>query len=36
MGFSKPEILGMYRNAIYYGNGFYGDVAASEARPFRR
>lgn len=27
--YSKPEILVMYLNAVYYGHGYYGDVAAS-------
>lgn len=27
--YSKPQILDMYLNAIYYGNGFWGDVAAA-------
>lgn len=27
--FSKPKILEMYLNAIYYGNGYWGDVAAA-------
>jgi penicillin-binding protein 1A len=26
---SKPEILNMYLNAVYYGNGYWGDVAAA-------
>lgn len=29
LNFSKPEILNMYLNAIYYGNGYRGDVAAA-------
>ena len=27
--YSKPEILLMYLNVIYYGNGYWGDVAAA-------
>lgn len=27
--YSKPEILAMYLNAVYYGNGYWGDVAAA-------
>ncbi|MHB1585191.1 MAG: transglycosylase domain-containing protein [Acidimicrobiales bacterium] len=27
--YSKPEILNMYLNAVYYGNGYWGDVAAA-------
>lgn len=27
--YSKPEILRMYLNAVYYGNGYWGDVAAA-------
>lgn len=27
--YSKPQILDMYLNAIYYGNGYWGDVAAA-------
>ena len=27
--YSKPEILAMYLDAIYYGNGYWGDVAAA-------
>ena len=26
---SKPEFLNMYLNAVYYGNGYWGDVAAA-------
>jgi membrane peptidoglycan carboxypeptidase len=26
---SKPQILNMYLNSIYYGNGYWGDVAAA-------
>jgi membrane peptidoglycan carboxypeptidase len=29
LSFPKPEILQMYLNAIYYGNGYWGDVAAA-------
>jgi membrane peptidoglycan carboxypeptidase len=29
MAYSKPTILEMYLNAIYYGHGYWGDVAAS-------
>jgi penicillin-binding protein 1A len=29
LSYSKPEILRMYLNAIYYGNGYWGDVAAA-------
>lgn len=29
LNYSKPEILGMYLNAVYYGHGFWGDVAAA-------
>ncbi|MDA8039419.1 MAG: transglycosylase domain-containing protein [Actinomycetota bacterium] len=27
--YSKPEILDMYLNAVYYGNGYWGDWAAA-------
>lgn len=27
--YSKPEILDMYLNVVYYGNGYWGDVAAA-------
>ena len=27
--YSKPQILAMYLNAVYYGNGYWGDVAAA-------
>ncbi len=27
--YSKPQILDMYLNAVYYGNGYWGDVAAA-------
>ncbi len=27
--YSKPEILNMYLNVVYYGNGYWGDVAAA-------
>jgi membrane peptidoglycan carboxypeptidase len=27
--YSKPEILAMYLDAVYYGNGYWGDVSAS-------
>ncbi len=29
LAYSKPEILSMYLNAVYYGNGYWGDVAAA-------
>ena len=29
LGYSKPEILAMYLNAVYYGHGYWGDVAAA-------
>lgn len=29
LAYSKPEILAMYLDAIYYGNGYWGDVAAA-------
>ena len=29
LSYSKPEILNMYLNAVYYGNGYWGDVAAA-------
>ncbi len=29
LAYSKPQILDMYLNAIYYGNGYWGDVAAA-------
>jgi membrane peptidoglycan carboxypeptidase len=29
LAYSKPEILDMYLNVIYYGNGYWGDVAAA-------
>lgn len=29
LAYSKPQILEMYLNAIYYGNGYWGDVAAA-------
>jgi membrane peptidoglycan carboxypeptidase len=29
LAFSKPEILGMYLNVVYYGHGYWGDVAAA-------
>lgn len=29
LSYSKPEILSMYLDAIYYGNGYWGDVAAA-------
>ena len=29
LSFSKPRILEMYLNAIYFGNGYWGDVAAA-------
>ncbi len=28
--YSKTDILAMYLNAIYYGNGYWGDVAAAQ------
>jgi membrane peptidoglycan carboxypeptidase len=30
LGYRKTEILNMYLNAIYYGNGYWGDAAAAE------
>lgn len=29
LAYSKPEILEMYLNVIYYGHGYWGDVAAA-------
>ncbi|MDA8314630.1 MAG: transglycosylase domain-containing protein [Actinomycetota bacterium] len=29
LAFPRPKILQMYLNAIYYGNGYWGDVAAA-------
>jgi membrane peptidoglycan carboxypeptidase len=29
LSYSKPKILAMYLNAIYYGNGYWGDVSAA-------
>lgn len=29
LSYSKPEILNMYLNAVYYGHGYWGDVAAA-------
>lgn len=29
LDYSKPQILDMYLNAIYYGHGYWGDVAAA-------
>ena len=29
LDYSHEQVLGMYLNAIYYGNGFWGDVAAA-------
>ena len=29
LSYSKPEILDMYLNVVYYGNGYWGDVAAA-------
>jgi penicillin-binding protein 1A len=29
LSYSHEQILGMYLNSIYYGNGYYGDVAAA-------
>lgn len=29
LSYSKPQILSMYLNAVYYGNGYWGDVAAA-------
>ena len=30
LSYSKPQILSMYLNAIYYGNGYWGDEAAAK------
>ncbi|MGH9297975.1 MAG: biosynthetic peptidoglycan transglycosylase [Acidimicrobiales bacterium] len=30
VAFSKPRILSMYLNAVYYGHGYYGDTAAAK------
>lgn len=27
--YSKPQMLGMYLNVVYYGNGYWGEVAAA-------
>ena len=39
LSFPRPKILQMYLNAIYYGNGYWGDVAAAHgyfgARPYQ-
>jgi membrane peptidoglycan carboxypeptidase len=29
LDYSKPDILTMYLNAVYYGHGYWGDVAAA-------
>ncbi len=29
LSFPKPQILEMYLNAVYFGNGYWGDVAAA-------
>lgn len=29
LGYSKPEVLNMYLNAVYYGHGYWGDAAAA-------
>ena len=29
VSFSKPQILSMYLNSIYYGNGYWGDESAA-------
>jgi membrane peptidoglycan carboxypeptidase len=29
LDYPKPQILSMYLNAVYYGNGYWGDVAAA-------
>lgn len=29
LSYSKPEILSMYLNAVYYGHGYWGEIAAS-------
>lgn len=29
LSYSKPQILAMYLNTVYYGNGYWGDVAAA-------
>lgn len=29
LSYSKPQILSMYLNAVYFGNGYWGDVSAA-------
>lgn len=29
LSYPKPQILNMYLNAVYYGNGYWGDLAAA-------
>jgi membrane peptidoglycan carboxypeptidase len=29
LDYSKPQILDMYLNAVYYGHGYWGDAAAA-------
>lgn len=30
LSYSKPQVLDMYLNAVYFGHGYWGDVAAAE------